>query len=117
MMISELVSPVAQFVPLSSLSRCPVCPVAQFVPLPSLSRCLVSYVSAVAYLGLLHIPVISSIKSDILNELVRLKVLPYCVGGNSPRSVLIMDNTSIHCSEELRIMCQDAYGLLVHLPP
>ena len=41
----------------------------------------------------------------------------YCAGGNGPRSVLIMDNASIHWSEELRIMCQDAYVLLVHLPP
>ena len=58
-----------------------------------------------------------SIISDILNEFVRLKALPYCAGGNGPRSVLIMDNASIHWSEELRIMCQDAYVLLVHLPP
>ena len=28
-----------------------------------------------------------------------------------------MDNASIHWSEELRIMCQDANVLLVHLPP
>ena len=58
-----------------------------------------------------------SIVSDILNKLVRLKVLPYCAGGNGPRPILIMDNASIHWSEESRIMYQDAYILLVHLPP
>ena len=55
-----------------------------------------------------------SITSDILNEFVRLA---YCAGGNGSRLVLIKDNASKHWSEELRIMCQDANVLLVHLPP
>jgi transposase len=34
-----------------------------------------------------------------------------------PRSVLVMDNARIHCSEELQEMCNEAGVLLVYLPP
>jgi transposase len=34
-----------------------------------------------------------------------------------PRSVLVMDNARIRCSEELQQMCNEAGVLLVYLPP
>ena len=37
-----------------------------------------------------------SITTEIFNDFVKTKVLPYCAGVNGPRSVLVMDNASSH---------------------
>lgn len=60
----------------------------------------------------------SVVTSEILNAFVKTKVLPFCTGGNGPRSVLVMDNASSHRNEELVNMCHEAdVFLLAYLPP
>ncbi len=58
-----------------------------------------------------------SITTDIYNAWVRDEVLPHCSPYPGPRSVLIMDNASIHRSAGLRDMCREAGILLRFLPP
>jgi transposase len=58
-----------------------------------------------------------AITSKIFLDFVEQKVLPYCNPRPGPRSVLILDNASIHKSPRLRELCE-AYGVeLVFLPP
>ena len=57
------------------------------------------------------------ITSEILNAFVKTKILPFCTGGNRPRSVLVMDNASSHRNEELVEMCHKTDVLLAYLPP
>lgn len=52
-----------------------------------------------------------------MNAFVKTKVLPFCTGGNGPRSVLVMDNASSHRNKELIEMCHEADVLLAYLPP
>ena len=45
------------------------------------------------------------------------RVLPLCGRWPEPRSVLIMDNASIHHSRRVKQMCAEAGVILVYLPP
>jgi transposase len=61
-----------------------------------------------------------SYTKQIFNQFVYTEVLPRMnaySGDRPPRSVLVMDNARIHCSEELQQMCNDVGVLLVYLPP
>jgi transposase len=61
-----------------------------------------------------------SYTKQIFNQFVYTEVLPRMNAYNEerpPRSVLVMDNARIHCSEELQEMCNEAGVLLVYLPP
>lgn len=49
-----------------------------------------------------------SVTTEIFNDVVKTKVLPYCAGVNGPRSVLVMDNASSHHNGDV---------LLAYLPP
>jgi transposase len=61
-----------------------------------------------------------SYTKQIFNQFVCTEVLPRmnAYGGDRPpRSVLVMDNARIHCSEELQQMCNEAGVLLIYLLP
>jgi transposase len=61
-----------------------------------------------------------SYTKQIFNDFVRTEVLPRMNAYSEdqpPRSVLVMDNARIHCSEELQQMCNEAGVLLIYLPP
>lgn len=45
------------------------------------------------------------------------RLLPYCGKWPEPRSVLIIDNASIHHSERVQQLCDDAGVVLLYLPP
>ena len=45
------------------------------------------------------------------------QLLPLCGRWPKPRSVLVMDNATIHHSARVKRMCQEAGVLLVYLPP
>lgn len=45
------------------------------------------------------------------------RLLPYCGKWSEPRSVLIIDNASIHHSERVQQLCDDAGIVLIYLPP
>ncbi|RFU72915.1 transposase [Trichoderma arundinaceum] len=45
------------------------------------------------------------------------RLLPYCGKWPEPRSVLIIDNASIHHSERVQQLCEDAGVVLLYLPP
>jgi transposase len=51
------------------------------------------------------------------NAFLREKVLPQCTPYPGPRSILIMDNASIHHHPDVTSMCEDAGVHLVYLPP
>lgn len=54
---------------------------------------------------------------EIFNEFARSEILPYCAGGDGPRSALIMDNASSHHNADLTFMCYETDVLLAYLPP
>jgi transposase len=58
-----------------------------------------------------------SITTELFLEFVQERVLPHCSTYLGPRSVLILDNASIHKSAELRLMCEERGVLLKFLPP
>ena len=58
-----------------------------------------------------------SITAELFFEFVRDRVLPHCSAFPGPRSVLILDNATIHKSAELRNMCEEKGVLLKFLPP
>ena len=61
-----------------------------------------------------------SYTKQIFNHFVYTEVLPRMNAYSEdrpPRSVLVMDNAKIHCSDELQQMCNEAGVLLVYLPP
>lgn len=60
-----------------------------------------------------------SVTEEILNDFVRHKVLPQCTPTvlGDPRSVIVVDNASIHHNQELQDMCDIAGVILAYLPP
>jgi transposase len=58
-----------------------------------------------------------SITTEDFEAFVGEQVLPYCSPYPGPRSVLILDNASIHRSEQLQELCQEHGVLLKFLPP
>ena len=58
-----------------------------------------------------------SITADLFVEFVEERVLPCCTPYPGPRSVLILDNASIHKDARLQQLCSDAGVLLKFLLP
>ena len=58
-----------------------------------------------------------SITAEIFNDFVRNQVLPQTTANGGPRSVLVLDNASIHWNQELIQMCETANVTLARLPP
>ena len=58
-----------------------------------------------------------SITSTIFEAFVEEQVLPHCTPYPGPRSVLILDNASIHNSTRLQGLCKEYGVLLKFLPP
>jgi len=58
-----------------------------------------------------------SITAEIFMDFIEHKVLPHCNPRPGPRSVLVLDNASIHKNPRLRELCE-RYGVaLKFLPP
>lgn len=67
--------------------------------------------------GVLHFRVFEgSTDSGIFESFIE-ELLPYCGKWPEPRSVLVMDNASIHHSERVQQLCDAAGVLLLYLPP
>lgn len=75
--------------------------------LPALS--VDGYLSYLIYQG--------SITAEIFELFVEQQVLPHCTPYPRPRSILVLDNASIHKSVRLRNLCEEYGILLVFLPP
>jgi transposase len=58
-----------------------------------------------------------SFTTERFNRFIRHDLMPYMTAFPGPRSVLIMDNCSIHHSEELTALCAANGVLLIYLPP
>ena len=58
-----------------------------------------------------------SYTKEMFNKFVVDKLLPLCSQFPGPRSVLILDNATIHRSSELGTICQEAGIRLEFLPP
>jgi transposase len=54
--------------------------------------------------------------TDIFLDFVEYKVLPHFNSRPGPRSVLVLDNASIHKSSRLKELC-DAYGIMLEFLP
>ena len=54
--------------------------------------------------------------SNVFEDFIEL-LLPLCGRWPEPRSVLVMDNASIHRSSRIQQMCDEAGVLLLYLPP
>jgi transposase len=54
--------------------------------------------------------------SALFEEFIE-QLLPLCRRWPEPRSVLIMDNASIHYSSRVKRMCEEAGVILIYLPP
>lgn len=46
-----------------------------------------------------------------------VQLLQHCGRWPEPKSVLVMDNASFHCSEQIVLMCEEARVKLVYFPP
>jgi transposase len=58
-----------------------------------------------------------SITAEIFLEFVEFSLLPLCSAYPGPRSVLILDNATIHHNPRLRELCNERGILLEFLPP
>ena len=58
-----------------------------------------------------------TITAELFMEFVEERVLPSCSPYPGPRSVLVLDNASIHKNIRLQQLCNDAGVLLKFLPP
>ena len=58
-----------------------------------------------------------SITSEIMEDFIEYKVLPYCNPFPASNSVSVLDNASIHRSYRLRRLCEEAGVMLYFLPP
>lgn len=58
-----------------------------------------------------------AITSEILEDFLQNSVLPHCNPHPAPRSVLVLDNASIHRSARVRELCEAAGVVVEYLPP
>jgi transposase len=58
-----------------------------------------------------------AITADLFVEFLRERVLPYCTAYPGVRSVIIMDNASIHKDRRIQEACDEVGVLLKFLPP
>ena len=75
--------------------------------LPALS--VDGYLSYIIYQG--------SITAEIFEQFVEQQVLPHCTPYPGPRSIIILDNATIHKSAWLANLCEEHSVLLIFLPP
>lgn len=64
-----------------------------------------------------HLIFQGAINSDLMEEFLASKVLPYCQPWPGKRSVIVLDNASIHHSARICQLCQNAGVILEFLPP
>lgn len=67
------------------------------------------YITHVVYQG--------AITAELIEHFVATQVLPLCNSWPGKRSVILLDNASIHKSVRLQQMCRDAGVILEYLPP
>jgi transposase len=58
-----------------------------------------------------------AISTDLFLEFLQERVLPNCEAFPGKRSVLVMDNASIHKDRRIQMACDDVGVLLQFLPP
>ena len=58
-----------------------------------------------------------SFDAGLFEAFVKYHVLPHCNPFPSPKSVLIMDNASIHKSQRLKDLCEQHGVIIQYLPP
>ena len=67
--------------------------------------------------GIIHFRVYKgSTDTEIFENFIE-ELLPYCGSWPKKYSVLVMDNASIHRSDKIQQMCDDAGVILLYLPP
>jgi transposase len=64
-----------------------------------------------------HMVFQGAITAELMEEFVANKVLPHCSPWPGPRSVIVLDNASIHRSATLASLCAEAGVILEFLPP
>ena len=64
-----------------------------------------------------HIIFQGAFTSELFETFVEHKVLPNCTPYPGPRSIIILDNASIHKSKRLQELCDQAGVVLEFLPP
>jgi transposase len=64
-----------------------------------------------------HMVFQGAITAELMEEFVANKVLPYCTPWPGKRSVIVLDNASIHRSARLADLCAEAGVIIEFLPP
>ena len=64
-----------------------------------------------------HIIFQGAITSELFEDFVEYQVLPHCTPYPGPRSIIILDNASIHKSARLQELCDRSGVVLEFLPP